>query len=99
MASNQEQSPTGEPQPGSPSWFQDVIAPELGYTALKDWQVTLACAMFKKEDVVCIAPTGSGKSALLHIPLMAAKTANQRVLGMSVAPTKSLCDDQVSTMP
>ncbi len=96
MASNEEQPPTEKPKPGSSSWFQNTIAPKLGYTVLKDWQVTLASAMFAKKDVVCIAPTGSGKSALLHIPLMAMKTANGRVLGLSVAPTKSLCDDQVS---
>ncbi|KAF7441033.1 hypothetical protein PC9H_001382 [Pleurotus ostreatus] len=94
MANHQELTPTGKPLPGSPQWFQQVIAPKLGYSMLKDWQVELACTMFRKEDVVCIAPTGSGKSALLHIPLMAAKTANSCVLGMSVAPTKSLCDDQ-----
>lgn len=96
MAHNQERPTTDEPQQGFPLWFQQVIALKLGYSALKDWQVELACTMFKKEDVVCIAPTGSGNSALLHIPLMAAKIANSRVLGMSVAPTKSLCDDQVS---
>ncbi|KAF9488155.1 P-loop containing nucleoside triphosphate hydrolase protein [Pleurotus eryngii] len=99
MATSQEElTPAEIPEPpnGSPLWYQQVIAPKLGYSTLRDWQVTLVCAMFNKEDVVCITPTGSGKSALLHIPLMAAKTANQRVLGMSVAPTKSLCDDQQS---
>ncbi|KAL0959066.1 hypothetical protein HGRIS_014366 [Hohenbuehelia grisea] len=80
--------------PGSVAWFTDIITPRLGYSSLRDWQIDLGREIFEGRDVVCVAPTGSGKSALLHIPLMAAKEAKGRVLGMSIAPTKILCEDQ-----
>ncbi|KAL4263038.1 hypothetical protein AB1N83_005563 [Pleurotus pulmonarius] len=83
-----------KPIAGSVEWYEKIVAPALGYTAFREWQVALSQKVFEGGDVVCIAPTGSGKSALLHIPLMAAKLDKQRVLGISVAPTKTLCDDQ-----
>ncbi|KAG9219887.1 hypothetical protein CCMSSC00406_0010059 [Pleurotus cornucopiae] len=83
-----------EPEVGSPDWFQQIIAPALGYSQLRDWQVKLAGDVFEGNDVVCVAGTGSGKSGMLHIPLMASKVAEKPTLGMSIAPTKSLCDDQ-----
>ncbi|KAL4257668.1 hypothetical protein AB1N83_011948 [Pleurotus pulmonarius] len=91
---NSTETTSEELEPGTPPWFEAVIAPKLGYTTLKDFQKNISSTVFKGEDAVCIAPTGSGKSALLHIPLMAAKEVKGRVLGMSVAPTKALCDDQ-----
>ncbi|KAF9500714.1 hypothetical protein BDN71DRAFT_1427165 [Pleurotus eryngii] len=72
-----------EPEVGSSDWFHQVISRKLGYSELRDWQVELARKVFQgKEDIVCVAGTGSGKSALLHIPLMAMKVASQPTLGI-----------------
>ncbi|KAJ8509559.1 hypothetical protein ONZ45_g8294 [Pleurotus djamor] len=81
--------------PNTPEWLLAKVAPKLGYTTLRAWQIELSVKILNGEDVVCVAPVGAGKSSLLHIPLTAKKMEEGRVLGISIAPTKTLCEDQV----
>lgn len=76
-------------------WYNNKILLKLGYISLKDWQIELSETISEGGDVVLVAGTGSGKSALLHIPILVAKERKGQALVLSTAPTKTLADDQV----
>jgi len=81
----------------SSSW-DDIIpslAQKLGYNHLQDWQTNLTREVLGGNDIVLTAGTGRGKSTLLLAPLLAKREVDSKAVGLSVAPTKALGEDQV----
>ena len=81
----------------SPCWNSIIptLAQKLGYDHLQDWQADLTQKVLDGNDVVLTAGTGRGKSTLLFAPLLAKQEVDDRAIGLSVAPTKALGEDQV----
>ena len=71
------------------------LAHKLGYNHLQDWQAHLTQKVLGGNDVVLTAGTGWGKSTLLFAPLLAKREVDSKAIGLSVAPTKALGEDQV----
>jgi ATP-dependent helicase YprA (DUF1998 family) len=81
-----------------PSHWDDIIptlAQKLGYQHLQDWQADLTRKVLDGNDVVLTAGTGQGKSTILLAPLLAKWEVDGKAIGLSVAPTKALGEDQV----
>ena len=76
-----------------------LLAQKLGYGHLQEWQSGLTQRILEGNDVVLTAGTGRGKSTLLHAPLLAKREVDYKVVGLSVAPTKALGEDQVCLPP
>jgi ATP-dependent helicase YprA (DUF1998 family) len=76
-----------------------TLAQKLGYVHLKDWQADLTRKVLDGNDVVLTAGTGSGKSTLLFAPLLAKREVDGKAVGLSVALTKALGEDQVYLIP
>lgn len=66
------------------------IFQQLGYTNLRPGQERPVFALFGKNDVICILPTGGGKTAIYIIPTMAHKWRT-----IVFSPLVSLMHDQV----
>lgn len=81
----------------SPDWAPIIasLTQKLGYDHLQDWQANLTQEVLDGKDVVLTAGTGRGKSTLLFAPLLAKREVDSRAIGLSVAPTKALGEDQV----
>ena len=80
------------------SCWNDIVpslAQKLGYNHLQEWQSSLTLRILEGNDVVLTAGTGRGKSTLLHAPLLAKREVDNKAVGLSVAPTKALGEDQV----
>ena len=75
-----------------------LLPQKLGYDHLKDWQTNLAKEVLEGSDVVLTAGTGQGKSTLLLAPLLAKREVDREAVGLSVAPTKALGEDQVCSL-
>ena len=71
------------------------LAQKLGYNHLQDWQANLTQEVLNGHDVVLTAGTGRGKSTLLLAPLLVKRGEDSKVVGLSIAPTKTLGEDQV----
>jgi DEAD/DEAH box helicase domain-containing protein len=81
----------------SSSW-DDItlsLAQKLGFDHLQGWQADLTQKVLKGNDIVLTAGTGRGKSTILLAPLLAKREADDRAVGLSIAPTKALGEDQV----
>lgn len=81
----------------APCWNAIVptLAQKLGYNHLWPWQTELTQRILDGHDVVLTAGTGHGKSTLLLAPLLGKRQVDNRAIGLSVAPTKALGEDQV----
>lgn len=72
-----------------------TLAQKLGYNHLQPWQAELTEKVLGGNDIVLTAGTGRGKSTLLLAPLLAKREVDSKAIGLSVAPTKALGEDQV----
>ena len=81
----------------SSNWSQIIpsLAQKLGYDRLQDWQANLTLEVLNGKDIVLTAGTGRGKSTLLLAPLLAKREVDSKAIGLSIAPTKALGEDQV----
>lgn len=81
-------------------WDQIIpsLAQKLGYDSLQDWQAHLTQEVLDGKDIVLTAGTGRGKSTLLLAPLLAKREVDSEVIGLSIAPTKALGEDQVCSL-
>jgi ATP-dependent helicase YprA (DUF1998 family) len=84
----------------SPNWDHIIpsLAQKLGYHSLKDWQANLTREVLEGHDIMLTAGTGRGKSTLLLAPLLAKREVDSKAVGLSVAPTKALGEDQVTLL-
>ena len=84
----------------SPNWNHIIssLTQKLGYERLQDWQANLTLEILKGKDIVLTAGTGHGKSTLLLAPLLAKCEVDCKAIGLSVAPTKALGEDQVCSV-
>ena len=83
------------------SHWEDIIptlAQKLGYRQLWNWQADLARKIVDGNDIVLTAGTGQGKSTLLLAPLLAKREVDGDAIGLSIAPTKALGEDQVCSV-
>lgn len=82
------------------SWDHIIgsLAQKLSYDHLQDWQANLTRKVLDGNDIVLTAGTGRGKSTLLLAPLLAKREADSKAVGLSVAPTKALGEDQVLSL-
>jgi len=71
------------------------LAQRLGYDHLQEWQANLTREVLDGNDIVLTAGTGRGKSTILFAPLLAKREVDSRAVGLSIAPTKALGEDQV----
>lgn len=81
----------------SPNWKHiiSLLAQKLGYKQLQDWQANLTQKILDGNDIMLTAGTGQGKSTLLLAPLLAKCEVDPKAVGLSIAPTKALGEDQV----
>jgi len=81
----------------SPGWDHIIpsLAQKLGYDHLQDWQANITQEVLDGKDIVLTAGTGQGKSTILLAPLLAKHEVDPKAVGLSVAPTKALGEDQV----
>ncbi|KAG8770068.1 hypothetical protein FRC12_004540 [Ceratobasidium sp. 428] len=96
--SNRPSEPGPTPEPADPSvwsdaWYNKVLFKKLGYPSLHSWQLSMTKVACKGKDVVCIVPTGRGKSALAQGPIAAFQAAGVPTVTISVVPTKGLADN------
>jgi superfamily II DNA/RNA helicase len=80
---------------GSITWMEKVITTGLGYTSARDWQAPNACHLYNGTDVFLTTKTGSGKSVLIHAPILARMVSRKPHIGIAVIPTRALMDNQV----
>jgi DEAD/DEAH box helicase domain-containing protein len=85
----------------NPDWNKIIptLAQKLGYDHLQLWQADLTEKILHGSDVVLTAGTGQGKSTLLLAPLLAQREIEGKAIGLSIAPTKALGEDQVCCSP
>ena len=69
-----------------------------GLRQLYTHQVSCVEAADKKEDVVVVTPTASGKTMCYNIPVLSAILKNQDARALYLFPTKALSADQVSEL-
>ena len=75
-----------------------TLAQKLGFNQLQPWQAKLTRKILDGNDVVFTAGVGRGKSTLLHVFLCAAQEVDDKAVGLSIALTKALGNDQVSSV-
>ena len=80
---------------GSTPWMEKVITTGLGYASARDWQAPNACHLYNGTDVFLTTKTGSGKSVLIHAPILARMVSCKPHIGIAVIPTRALMDNQV----
>ncbi|KAG8780868.1 hypothetical protein FRC12_022501 [Ceratobasidium sp. 428] len=78
----------------SEAWYNKILCEKLRYQSLRPWQLSMTKAACEGKDVVCIIPTGGGKSALTQGPIAAFQAAGVPAVTIAVVPTKGLADDQ-----
>ncbi|KAJ7577408.1 hypothetical protein C8J56DRAFT_1113466 [Mycena floridula] len=69
----------------------DAVAEKLAFSPA-EYQLDCAGRILKGQDVICLAATGEGKTALVYLPLM----VQANTIGLLVAPTNSLEADMVA---
>lgn len=84
------------PPQRSLEWFKRLIQVRIGHPEPRDWQITLSKAKYEGKEVFAILPTGSGKSVLIHAPILAAKELGERKIALVIVPTKALGSNHVS---
>ncbi|KAJ7715202.1 P-loop containing nucleoside triphosphate hydrolase protein [Mycena metata] len=71
--------------------LREKVEPLLDFT-LDTFQVECSARLLDGQDVMCIASTGAGKTALIYVPLL----AREGTISIVVAPTNFLQRDMVS---
>ncbi|MCI1272912.1 MAG: DEAD/DEAH box helicase [Clostridiaceae bacterium] len=70
--------------------LQNALA-EMGFIEPSEIQKAAIPAIFKNEDIIAMAPTGSGKTATFAIPIIERlDTANSNIQALVMCPTREL---------
>jgi len=71
----------------------DVLKKYYGYEAFRPGQAAIVQALLNNRDVMCVMPTGAGKSVCYQIPALMSKG-----LSIVISPLISLMKDQVTAL-
>jgi len=63
---------------------------------LKEEQISVAVSALRNRNVVCLLPTGFGKTMCMVLPVILQKDRNP--ITLVISPLSSLIDDQMSTL-